>query len=223
MAQDGTEVTVEAGTAGHASFARRHGRAVLVSRVVGVAKLLISVLITLIGLAAMTFLIGRLLPIDPVLAILGDNATQEAYDAMAAKMGLDQPLLVQFGDYLWNILHLDFGNSLLSGRPVFDEIARVFPATIELATLSMLIGTGIGVPLGVVAAVYRNSIVDHVARIVSLLGYSAPNFWLGLMGLVLFYSTLGWVGGPGRIDMIYEFDLNPVTGFYLIDAAMAGN
>ena len=210
-------------TADMALAASRHRRAMFMTRLNGVAKLLVSVMVTLIGLAAMTFLIGRLLPIDPVLAVLGDNATQEAYDAMSARMGLDKPLLVQFGDYLWNLLHLDFGNSLLSGRPVYDEIARVFPATIELATIAMLIGTGIGVPLGVVAAVYRNSIVDHLARIVSLLGYSAPNFWLGLMGLVAFYSTLGWVGGPGRIDMIYEFDLVPVTGFFLIDSAMAGN
>ncbi|MFV0492198.1 MAG: ABC transporter permease [Pseudorhodobacter sp.] len=185
-------------------------------------KLFGSVAITLIGLAALTFMIGRLLPIDPVLAVLGDNATQEAYDAMASRMGLDQPLIMQFLNYLWNILHFDFGNSLLSGRPVSEEIARVFPATMELATLAMLIGTGIGVPLGVVAAVYRNSFIDHTARIVSLLGYSAPNFWLGLMGLVLFYSTLGWVGGPGRIDLIYEFDLQPDTGFFLIDSARTG-
>ena len=202
--------------------AEGHGR-LLLARGFGILRLLGSVLVTLVGLAALTFLIGRLLPIDPVLAILGDNATQEAYDAMAAKMGLDRPLLVQFADYLWNLARLDLGTSLLSGRPVAEEIARVFPATVELATLAMLMATFIGVPLGVVAAVYRNTFIDHVARTLSLLGYSAPNFWLGLMGLVLFYATLGWVGGPGRIDMIYEFDLVPVTGFYLIDAALAGN
>lgn len=196
------------------------GRGSILPRLRGVLKMLGSVSVTLLGLAALTFMIGRLLPIDPVLAVLGDNASQEAYDAMATKMGLDQPLPVQFASYLWNLLHFDFGNSLLSGRPVIEEIARVFPATIELATLGMLIGTCLGVPLGVVAAVYRNTVIDHVARIVSLLGYSAPNFWLGLMGLVIFYSALGWVGGPGRIDMIYEFDLEPITGFYLIDSAL---
>ncbi|MFD1881555.1 ABC transporter permease [Paracoccus pacificus] len=211
------------GTITQAPPADDRGGGVFLPRALRVLKLLGSVVVTLVGLAALTFMIGRLLPIDPVLAVLGDNATQEAYDKMAAKMGLDRPLLVQFADYLWSLLHFDLGVSLLSGRPVADEIARVFPATIELATMAMLIGTGIGVPLGVVAAVYRNSIIDHVARIVSLLGYSAPNFWLGLMGLVLFYATLGWVGGPGRIDMIYEFDLVPVTGFYLVDALLAGN
>ncbi|RMC30460.1 ABC transporter permease [Paracoccus alkanivorans] len=211
-----------------ASFAKAmpgpaRGRNPILPQLLSLLRLVLSVCVTLVGLAALTFLIGRMLPIDPVLAVLGDNATQSAYDAMYVKMGLDRPLIVQFGQYLWNILHFDFGNSLLSGRPVSEEIIRVFPATMELATLAMLIGTGIGVPLGVIAAVYRNSAIDHVARIVSLLGYSAPNFWLGLMGLVLFYATLGWVGGPGRIDLIYEFDLQPVTGFYLIDALMAGN
>ena len=183
----------------------------------------VSVVVTLLGLAALTFMIGRLLPLDPVLAVLGDNATPEAYDRMVVQMGLDQPLAVQFGHYLWDLVRLDFGNSLLSGRPVAEEIARVFPATLELATVAMILGTGIGVPLGVVAAVYRNRWIDHLARILSLVGYSAPNFWLGLMGLVLFYATLGWVGGPGRIDFIHEFDLQPVTGFHLIDALLAGN
>lgn len=182
-----------------------------------------AIVVTMVGLAALTFLIGRLLPLDPVLAVLGDNATRDAYDQMYVQLGLDRPLIVQFGHYLWNILHLDFGNALLSGRPVSEEIARTFPATIELATVAMIIGTGLGVPLGVLAAVYRNTWVDHVARIFSLLTYSAPNFWLGLMGLVLFYATLGWVGGPGRLDFIYEFDLQPVTGFFLIDSLLGGN
>lgn len=201
---------------------RRRGRRAP-SRPLAILSRVGSVIVTLLGLAALTFLIGRLLPLDPVLAVLGDNATPEAYRRMYVQMGLDQPLMVQFGNYLWDLVRLDFGNSLLSGRPVADEIVRVFPATLELATVAMVIGTGIGVPLGVVAAVYRNTWIDHMARILSLIGYSAPNFWLGLMGLVLFYATLGWVGGPGRIDFIHEFDLNPVTGFYLLDALLDGN
>ncbi|MGU3400640.1 ABC transporter permease [Brucellaceae bacterium D45D] len=205
---------------GNLSAGRRRRIAPAFSGILGRAS---AILVTLVGLAALTFLIGRLLPLDPVLAVLGDNVTKEAYDKMYVQLGLDKPLLVQFGNYLWNIAHFDFGNSLLSGRPVSEEIARTFPATIELATVAMVIGTGLGVPLGVIAAVYRNSWVDHLARIVSLLVYSAPNFWLGLMGLVLFYATLGWVGGPGRLDFIYEFDLQPVTGFFLIDALIGGN
>lgn len=210
-------------TAALATPQRRRKRVGPPSKALAVLSRAGSVLVTLLGLAALTFMIGRLLPLDPVLAVLGDNATPEAYDRMVVQMGLDQPLVVQFGNYLWDLARLDFGNSLLSGRPVGEEIARVFPATLELATVAMVLGTGIGVPLGVMAAVYRNTWIDHGARILSLVGYSAPNFWLGLMGLVLFYATLGWVGGPGRIDFIYEFDLQPVTGFYLIDALLSGN
>lgn len=212
-----------ASPASGAAAPRRWGKTLLSPKAAAILGRLGSMVVTLVGLAALTFFIGRLLPLDPILAVLGDNATKEAYDRMYVQMGLDQPLIVQFGHYLWNILHFDFGNALLSGRPVSEEIARTFPATIELATVAMFIGTFLGVPLGVAAAVYRNSWIDHVARVMSLVTYSAPNFWLGLMGLVLFYSTLGWVGGPGRIDMVYEFDLEPITGFFLVDALLSGN
>ncbi|MGO4664916.1 ABC transporter permease [Bosea sp. 2RAB26] len=199
------------------------GRKGLPSWVWATGRTIISVAVTLFGLAALTFFIGRLLPLDPVAAVLGDNATQEAYDAMYRQLGLDQPLWVQFARYVWGILHLDFGTALTTGKPVMEDIARVFPATIELASVAIIIGTGLGIPMGVLAAMYRDTWIDQLSRVVGLIGYSAPNFWLGLMGLVLFYATLGWVAGPGRIDFTYEFDLEPVTGFLLIDSAMAGN
>ncbi|WP_430249741.1 ABC transporter permease [Neorhizobium sp. DAR64860/K0K1] len=186
-------------------------------------KTLLPVFVTLFGLAALTFFIGRMLPIDPVASILGDNATQEAYEKMSAALGMDKPLWYQFGVYLKGIVVLDFGDALTTGKPVINDIARVFPATIELATLSIILGTGLGIPAGVLSAMYRNSWLDNVIRFTGLIGYSAPNFWLGLMGLVLFYATLGWIGGPGRIDFIYEFDIEPITGFYLIDTALVGN
>ncbi|WGF90444.1 ABC transporter permease [Marinivivus vitaminiproducens] len=185
-------------------------------------RTLVSVAATLFGLAALTFLIGRLLPLDPVTAILGDNASQEAYDAMYRQLGLDQPILVQFGMYLRDLVTFDFGMALTTGRPVLSDIARVFPATLELATVAIVMGTSLGIPLGVLAAMYRNTVIDHTVRIVGLLGYSAPNFWLGLMGLVLFYATLEWVGGPGRIDFVYEWDIEPGTGFLLLDSAVQG-
>ncbi len=141
---------------------------------------------------------------------------------MYRKLGLDQPLIVQYGLYLKNALMFDFGNALTSGRPVLEDIARVFPATIELATVAIVIGTTLGIPLGVFSAMYRNSPLDHVVRMVSLLGYSTPNFWLGLMALLIFYATLGWIGGPGRIDFIYEYSVEPTTGFLLLDSAMQG-
>ncbi|QTO53584.1 ABC transporter permease [Duffyella gerundensis] len=183
----------------------------------------LSIFCTLLGLAALTFFIGRLLPIDPVVAIIGDNASQEAYDRMFHQLGLDQPLWQQFIDYIAQLARLDFGIALTTSQPVSSDILRVFPATLELATLAALIGVGFGIPAGVLSAMYRNSPFDHLVRFLGLLSYSTPHFWLGLMGLLLFYATLGWIGGPGRIDFIYEFDLQPVTGFWLIDSALSGN
>ena len=194
----------------------------LSSWVLAAGRTVLSVAVTLFGLAALTFFIGRLLPLDPVAAIVGDNATQAAYDAVYRQLGLDQPIWVQFLRYLRDIVSLDLGTALTTGKPVVEDIARVFPATLELATVAIIIGTGFGIPLGVLAAMYRDSVVDHVVRVVGLLGYSAPTFWLGLMGLVLFYATLGWVGGPGRIDVLYEFDIEPMTGFLLLDTALRG-
>ncbi|WP_312239580.1 ABC transporter permease [Pantoea sp.] len=186
------------------------------------ARGILSIACTLLGLAALTFFIGRLLPIDPVVAIIGDNASQEAYDKMFHQLGLDQPLWQQFIDYVWQLLHLDFGVALTTSHPVTQDIARVFPATLELATVAAIIGVGFGIPAGVLAAMYRNTWFDHLIRFVGLLSYSTPHFWLGLMGLLLFYATLGWIGGPGRIDFLYEFDLQSVTGFWLIDSLLSG-
>jgi peptide/nickel transport system permease protein len=106
---------------------------------------------------------------------------------------------------------------------VFDDIRKTFPATLELATCGIIIGAGFGVPLGVWAAVRRGGLADHAVRVMALVGYSVPIFWLGLMALVLFYAKLGWVGGPGRIDVAYEFTVTRVTGIMLLDTAMAGD
>lgn len=140
--------------------------------------------ITFTGLLAITFFIGRKIPIDPVLAILGDRASATAYAAARLRLGLDKPLIDQFLIYARDVLHGNLGISLLTANPVIDDIKRVFPATLELATLSMFIGIVIGVPLGVAAAVKHNRIVDHIARVIGLAGSSVPVFWLALMGLV---------------------------------------
>jgi len=188
-----------------------------------IARTVGSVLITMLGLMFVTFLIGRVMPVDPVLAVVGERAGKEVYDAAYHAMGLDKPIIVQFGYYLWDVLHGDFGMSLLNARPVSEDIRRVFPATLELATLGTFIGVFIGVPLGVIAAVRRGSWADQLARVVGLVGYSMPIFWLGLLGLLIFYGILGWVGGPGRLDIFYE-DIVPVrTGMILVDSALAGD
>nr|WP_281273304.1 ABC transporter permease [Rhodovulum robiginosum] len=182
-----------------------------------------SVAVTMLGLLFVTFIIGRVMPIDPVLAVVGERATPETYQQVYEEMGLDRPLIVQFGFYLWDVVQGDFGMSLLNGRPVSEDIARVFPATLELATLGTLFGVLIGVPLGVLAAVKQGSWIDQVARVVALVGYSMPIFWLGLMGLLIFYGILGWVGGPGRVGIFYVDVVPSVTGMILIDSVLDRN
>jgi peptide/nickel transport system permease protein len=177
---------------------------------------------TLLGLVAVTFFIGRVVPIDPVIAIVGDRAPAHVYERARQELGLDLPLIQQFWIYLKKAATGDFGNSVLTTNPVMTDIANAFPATLELATLGTLIGVLIGVPLGVLAAVKRGSLIDQFVRVLGLAGYSIPIFWLGLMGLLLFYAKLGWVAGPGRIDVTYSYLYTPVTNIVLIDTAMQG-
>lgn len=186
-------------------------------------KTLISVATTLFLLVVLTFVIGRLMPIDPVTAVVGPDADRATYLKVQQELGLDQPILQQFGIFLSRLFQGDFGTTLLTGRPVMDDIARVFPATIELATVAIFLGAGIGIPLGVYAAVNRGRFADHAVRLVALLGHSTPIFWIGMMGLMLFYANLGWVGGSGRVDIYYEGLIPDITGFLLIDALLEGD
>jgi peptide/nickel transport system permease protein len=182
----------------------------------------LAIVVTLLGLLILTFLIGRVMPVDPVARLVGPDADNATYQAMVQKLGLDRPLYVQLWYYLTQILSGDFGVALLTGHRVIDDVVRVFPATIELATVSIVIGAGIGVPLGVLAASRRGRLTDHIIRVVTLLGHSVPVFWIGMMGLLLFYARLGWTGGGGRVDIFYEGLVEPRTGFLLIDSLIAG-
>ena len=188
----------------------------------GFARSLAVVAATLVGLLFVTFFIGRVLPIDPVLAIVGERADHEVYEAARAAMGLDRPLWVQFFLYMKDVLRGDLGVSLLTARPVAEDILRVFPATIELATAATVIGVAIGVPFGVAAAVWHGRWPDHVIRVVGLAGYSMPVFWVGLIALFLFYGVWGIAPGPGRLDIFYEDIVEPATGFILVDSLLAG-
>lgn len=197
-----------------AAFWRRSGR---------IGGLLLSLALTLFGLLIVTFLIGRVMPIDPVLKIVGERATQAQYQAAYEALGLNKPLWQQFLIYVGDVLRGNFGMSISTGHPVAEDLRRVFPATVELATLGTLIGVLVGVPLGVIAAAKRGSCIDQVARVVALVGYSMPIFWLGLMGLLIFYGILGWVGGPGRQGIIYEGMIDERTGMILVDSLLAGD
>jgi len=182
-----------------------------------------SIAVTMLGLLMITFIIGRVMPIDPVLSVAGERASKEVYDQVYLELGLDKPIFVQFLYYLWDVVRGDFGMSLLNARPVTEDIKRVFPATMELASLGVIIGIVLGVPLGVLAAVRRGSWIDQIARFVALVGYSMPIFWLGLMGLLVFYGILGWVGGPGRVGIFYVDVVPSITGMILIDSLIDGN
>jgi peptide/nickel transport system permease protein len=177
---------------------------------------------TLLGLVAVTFFIGRVVPIDPVIAIVGDRAPAHVYERARQELGLDLPLIQQFWIYLKKAVTGDFGNSVLTTNPVLSDIVNVFPATLELATIGTIIGIVLGIPLGIIAAVKRGSFIDQFVRLLGLAGYSIPIFWLGLMGLLLFYAKLDWVAGPGRIDVTYSYLYTPVTGIVLIDTLMQG-
>lgn len=182
----------------------------------------LTLLITVLGLLLITFLIGRVIPIDPVLAITGDRVSPEVYAKVRDELGLDLPLWQQFLNYLGNVLHGDFGTSVLTSQTVLHDIAIYFPATIELAIAGTFIGVIFGIPMGIVSAVYKNSWLDQVIRVISLVGYSIPIFWLGLVGLLIFYVKLGWVAGVGRLDVAYEYTIERETGFIMLDAIMHG-
>jgi len=185
-------------------------------------KLVATIAVTLLGLLLVTFLIGRVVPVDPVLAVVGDRASKSTYDRVFLELGLDKPLYQQFWIYLKNVMAGDLGQSVLTKKPIIADIARVFPATLELATVSIILGTVVGVPAGIWAAVRQGRLADQVVRVLALVGYSAPIFWLGLLGLLVFYAKFGWVAGPGRIDISYEYSVTRVTGLLLIDSAAQG-
>lgn len=189
---------------------------------IGVLRFAGVVITTFLGLLAVTFFIGRVIPVDPVLAVLGDRAPASAIERTREAMGLNLPIYQQFFIYVRQALAGDFGTSVLTTHPVMSDIARVFPATIELATLGTLIGTSLGIPLGVLAAVKRGTLLDQLVRIIGLIGYSVPIFWLGLLALLVFYAKLGWVAYPGRIGIAFEYSFTPITGLYLIDALWQG-
>lgn len=181
-----------------------------------------SILITLFGLLILTFIIGRVMPVDPVRAIVGEDATREVYENVYRQLGLDRPIWQQFLFYLRDVVTFDFGNSIRTGQPILNDIGRVLPATIELATLAIIIGAGLGAPMGVLAAVNKDRWIDHVVRILSLMGHSMPIFWTGMIALLVFYAGLGWVGGSGRMSQFYIGMVPERTNFLLIDSALAG-
>ncbi|QCK84907.1 ABC transporter permease [Phreatobacter aquaticus] len=188
-----------------------------------VARLGITLVMALLA-TLVIFLISNMVPGDPILAALGDVAAsnKEFVAEWRAKWGLDLPLWQRYLIFLKGLLHGDLGISISSQRPVMEDIAQFAPATLELATISFLLALGIGIPLGITAAVWRDTWVDHVARVVSLIGVSSPTFWLAFIMLAIFYGGLEIAPGPGRLDAI-ALPPRTITGLLLIDTIIAGD
>ncbi len=176
---------------------------------------------TFLGITFLTFILIRLVPGDPIEVRVGERGiSPERLAQFRHELGLDLPLWRQFLDYVWNILHGDFGVSLITHNPVLTEFITLFPATLELALTAMLFATVIGLPAGILAAVKRGSLFDHGVMGISLTGYSMPIFWWGLLLILFFSVALGWTPVSGRLDLLYYIE--PQTGFMLIDTLMAG-
>lgn len=185
-------------------------------------KRLIALFVTVAGIAVVTFFLSLVVPLDPLSAIAGPQAPPETVERLRKLYGFDQPVYVQFGRYVDRLAHGDLGTSFQTNRPVLDDIVQFFPATLELATLALVIAIVFGIALGVLSAVYRNSLLDHAARVISLIGVSMPVFWLGLVLMLVFYYRLGWLPEPGRLDIML-IEPPRITGMMLVDAAIAAD
>ena len=176
---------------------------------------------TFVGLTLIAFFLIRIVPGDPIETMAGERGIDPARHAeLLREYGLDQPLFVQYGRYIGRVLHGDLGRSIVTREPVVSEFTTLFPATVELALSAMLFALVIGLPAGILAAVYRNSIFDHGVMGLSLTGYSMPIFWWGLLLILLFSVELDLTPVSGRIDV--QYFVEPVTGFLLIDSVLSG-
>jgi dipeptide transport system permease protein len=177
---------------------------------------------TFIGITLLVFVLVRLIPGDPIETMAGEHGIDQAvHEQLRHEYGFDRPVIVQYGYYLLRLAHGDLGRSIATHRPVIEEFASLFPATIELSVCAMLFALCIGLPAGIIAAVRRNSIFDHGVMGLSLTGYSMPIFWWGLLLILLFSVQLGWTPVSGRIAVLYF--VQPKTGFLLIDTLLAGD
>ena len=184
-----------------------------------IGKRLLWFVPTAAGLIAVVFFISRVIPSDPAALLAGETASREAIEALRVKLGLDRPLLLQLFDYYRQLLKGDLGTSLFTTRPVSEDLLARLPATIELTLAAMLIAILVGIPLGVVSATRRNSLLDHGVRIATVAGLAMASFWLALILQLVFAMDLGWLPLQGRIA---GFPPPAVTGFMTLDALIAG-
>ena len=172
---------------------------------------------TLLGLLVVTFVVSRVIPADPVALVAGETATPAQVEALRRDLGFDRPLPVQFVDYIGRLARGDMGTSLFTRRPIVEDLVHRLPATIELTVVAMIVSVVVGIPLGVLSALWRNSLLDHVVRVVTVSGLAIASFWLGIMLQILFAMRLGWTPLNGRLA---GFPPREITGFYLVDAVL---
>jgi len=178
--------------------------------------------LVLLGVSVLTFFIAHVVPADPVLVALGEHAREDQIEAYRRAYGLDRPVGVQYLIYIRRLLHGDLGISIRTRRPVADDLREFLPATVELGGTAWLVALLLGIPAGILSAVYKDRIFDHLSRIGALMGASMPVFWLGLLLLGTFYYRLRWLPGPGRLD-VSAIPPPFRTGLLLVDATLAGD
>lgn len=178
----------------------------------------------LIGMTLIAFILSHSVPADPVASQLGQRSMEDPaiVAAFRQQWGLDKPLPEQYLTYLRNLVQGNMGTSIRTHMPVSEDLARYLPASAELAIMATIVGLLVGIPFGIISAVRRNQWIDHVVRGVSLLGVSSPVFWLGLIGLYIFYFRLGWLPGPGRLD-VGMAEPTHIIGMYTVDSLLTGN
>lgn len=184
-------------------------------------KRLLMLIPVLFFVSVLVFLIMRVFSPDPAAIVLGQGATMEKMEAWREQMGLNRPLVEQYLDYMYNVLHGDFGISYFSNTPVTSELLSRLPATIELAVIAIVIASIVGVALGIISAVKKNSIIDNLTMTTALIGVSMPVFWLGMLLIIVFSGWLHLVPSGGRIDSL----MRPYdgTGFYFYDTLVSGD
>ncbi|MCE7984592.1 MAG: ABC transporter permease [Caldilinea sp. CFX5] len=187
-----------------------------------ILRRLLGLLFVLVGVSLFTFAIAQVVPVDPAAAALGAKAREDQIAAYRQELGLDRPVWEQYVRYVTRLVQGDLGESIRTRRPVADDLRDFFPATLELSLAALVVSLVLGIPLGIIAALRRNNWVDALARLIALIGGSMPIFYVGLLGLGLFYRQLRWLPGQGRLDST----MNPpdlITGLFTVDALLTRN
>ncbi|MET3290375.1 UNVERIFIED_CONTAM: peptide/nickel transport system permease protein [Brevibacillus sp. OAP136] len=187
-----------------------------------IAKRLGLLAFVLVGVTLITFFMSHVIPGDPARMMVGQRASEETLQEVRRQLGLDQPIWVQYFTYMSGLFTGDFGTSIRTQKPVIDDLIAFFPATLELALTAFVLAILVGVPIGILSAVKKDTGYDHSGRFFSIAGVSTPVFWSGLVGILIFYKIFNWLPSSGRLD----FAVAPptkITGLYVLDSLLTGN